>query len=81
MSDEVKAGIVTFGYIILMFVGGSVGDTNKLAGAVISIAATLAFIGILYGSWMLEQRGKREKRMREIYLDGINRISEHSKRG
>lgn len=80
MSDEVKAGIVTFGYIILMFIGGSVGDTNKLAGAVISIAATVAFIGILYGSWMLEQRDRREKRSREIYIDGINKLAEHSKR-
>lgn len=75
MSDEVKAGTLTFIYIALLYVGGSVGDTNKLAGVVISIAATVAFIGILYGSWMLEQRDKREHRAREIYKGSIDTMA------
>jgi hypothetical protein len=62
MSDESKAGALSIAYIIIIFIGGSLADSNKLAGAIICIAATMGFIGILYASWLSEQKDKRLNR-------------------
>lgn len=62
MSDESKAGVLSLAYIIALFIGGSLADSNKLAGAIICIAATVGFIGILYASWREDQKDKRLNR-------------------
>lgn len=62
MSDEIKAGFLSLAYIIALAIGGSLANSNRLAGAIITIAATLGFVGILYASWRGDQKDKRLNR-------------------
>lgn len=78
MKDETKAGILFGAFMAFILAGDSIAQTNKLAGVIIIITAIISFIGILYASWQVEQREKRNKRSREIYCDAIKRSAEQS---
>ena len=59
MSDETKAGIITAGWAIGLFIGGLIGGA---IGAMVAITATLLFAGTLYSSWLIERTTRRLSR-------------------
>ena len=66
MNDEIKAGILCFVYLIVLYIGCSL---RGAVGAVIIGAGTLIFVGILYSSWLIERVEKRLYR----YIDASDK--------
>lgn len=60
MNDEAKAGLITFFWIVLLFIGCNKGDDP---GLILVVISTLAFISIMYID-MLHERAKAERRNR-----------------
>lgn len=56
MTDETKAGILTFAWSLGLLTGGIIGGA---VGAVIAVTATLIFTGTLYSSWLIERTERR----------------------
>lgn len=65
MSDETKAGVLTAGWAIMIFIGGVI---NGAIGAMIAITATLIFGIVLYSSWLIQRTEKRLNR----YINGAS---------
>lgn len=65
MSDETKAGLLTAGWAIGIFIGGVI---NGAIGAMIAITATLIFGIVLYSSWLIQRTEKRLNR----YINGAS---------
>lgn len=70
MSDETKAGVLTAGWAIMIFIGGVI---NGAIGAMIAITATLVFGIVLYSSWLIERTEKRLNRYISGASDSIDR--------
>lgn len=78
MSDETKAGIISGAYLGFLFLGCAIFEDNKTAAFILILAATLALIGILYASWLLDRKNKRLNR----YIDHVDaEIRKASERG
>lgn len=70
MSDETKAGVLTAGWAIGIFIGGIV---NGAVGAMIAITATLVFGIVLYSSWLIQRTEKRLNRYIKEASESIDR--------
>jgi hypothetical protein len=70
MSDETKAGVLTAGWAIGIFIGGIV---NGAVGAMIAITATLVFGIVLYSSWLIQRIEKRLNRYINEASESIDR--------
>lgn len=70
MSDETKAGVLTAGWAIGIFIGGIV---NGAVGAMIAITATLVFGIVLYSSWLIQRTEKRLNRYINEASENIDR--------
>ena len=70
MSDETKAGVLTAGWAIMIFIGGVI---NGAVGAMIAITATLIFGIVLYSSWLIQRTEKRLNRYINEASENIDR--------